>query len=374
MRIHGNRRPRTGRCSGQAFDERLESAVGRLLVGHDANTSEAMRAAIRKALGEPNDRNTQDDAANVPSGGSSRPGVHLVADMAASDEEMPVKNRGPMKLQRILHKMSDAAKAGRLIEHFQSTGQVPHVQRLQELAHDSTDHNWLWRIGEHSPDRLSPDEFVTAMSLRLGVPVMSDDRLCSYCGETALDAYGHHSLVCAGAEATRGHTDVKDKLLDLALKADPAAEAEPVSLIQSQPRLRPADVLTAGAAQGTIAALDVGATAPSGLSGDTDCTELYKNKKLRKYGRHFAEFAKQGVQYMPLIWSSWGRPHADCTAVLRNLACRAARRRGLTSGQAIYAHSSAAIGVALQRRACRMLHACIGDGGPGEDEENNAQN
>ena len=64
-----------------------------------------------------------------------------------------------------------------------------------------------------------------------------------------MDRDGHHSLVCAGAESTRGHTAVRDELLNLALQADPAAEAEPVSLISSRSGLRPADILTAGAIQ-----------------------------------------------------------------------------------------------------------------------------
>ena len=91
-----------------------------------------------------------------------------------------------------------------------------------------------------------PDEFVSALRLRLGATLMSDDRMCSYCGEAVLDTHGHHSLVCAGAEATRGHTHVRDQVLNLALQADPAAEAEPLALVASQLGLRPADILTSG--------------------------------------------------------------------------------------------------------------------------------
>jgi len=152
---------------------------------------------------------------------------------------------------------------------------------------------------------------------------------------------------------------VRDELLNLALQADPAAEAEPVSLISSRPGLRPADILTAGAIQGTLAALDAGVTAPSAADGDTDCTDRYRDAKLRKYRRFLPELTAGGVQYKPLIWTSWGRPHADCTAVLKALAARAARRRGLTSGKEIFRNASARIGLALQRRAAKMAIACL---------------
>ena len=95
-------------------------------------------------------------------------------------------------------------------------------------------------------------------------------------------------VVCGVTEEARGQTEVKDKLLNFALQADPAAEAEPVSLVSSRPGLRPADVLTAGAIQGTMAALDVGVTAPSGADGDVHCTERYKQIKFKKYGKHLA--------------------------------------------------------------------------------------
>ncbi len=76
------------------------------------------------------------------------------------------------------------------------------------------------------------------------------------------------------------------------------------------------------------------------------------------YRRYLPELAAQGVQYHPIIWSSWGRPHADASAALKAMAARAARRRGFTSGRALYRHVRAAIGLQLQRRAAKMAIAC----------------
>lgn len=173
---------------------------------------------------------------------------------------------------------------------------------------------------------------------------MSDDILC---GEATLDAYGIHSLFCAGPEATRSHTEVKECLLNLASKVDLAAESEPVSLVASRPGLRPADVPTASTTQGTIAALDVGITAPSHADGDVHCTQRYKQRKHGKHAKVFDDLARQGVQYTPLIWSAWGRPHPDAQSAVSNLAARVARRRGLISGASSRSDTSARIGFAL---------------------------
>ena len=285
-------------------------------------------------------------------GGARRPGARLVTDMLDADEEVP-SNRtwsGPRGTQRKLHKMIDAAKADELTEKFRLAGQEFDVKRMEDLGHADTDHTWMWSLRQSKQENLPTEEFVTCMRLRLGVPLMEDDRTCVYCNDVVMDMHGHHCHVCAGAESTRGHTAVKDVVLDLAIKADPAAESEPVFLISSRPGLCPADIPSAGAVQGTLVALDVGVTAPSLADGNTDCTAHYRQAKLDKYRRYLPELEAQGVQYRPIIWSSWGRPHPDSTASLKALAARAARRRGLTSGRDIHKQTAAKVGLAIQRR------------------------
>ena len=108
-----------------------------------------------------------------------------------------------------------------------------------------------------------------------------------------------------------------------------------------------------------MAALDVGVTAPSAADGEQDCTESYHGVKIRKYGRYFHELSASGIQYKPIIWSTWGRPHPSATAVLQSLAARASRRRGMTSGRDLLRSVCTSISLALQRRAARKAIACI---------------
>ena len=201
---------------------------------------------------------------------------------------------------------------------------------MEDLSDASQCHTWLWALGSKKQRRLPHEEYVIAVRLRLGASVIDADVQCQLCG-SPVDRRCIHALTCAIGEATRGHTKVRDSVMDLALKADPAAETEPMALT-SRPGLRPADVLCSAAIRGSLAALDVGVTMPTaadgGVDGDADAAKRYLDEKLRKYQRHLAEMQAQGIIYKPIIWTAWGRAHPDAS-VLRSLATKAARRRGL---------------------------------------------
>jgi hypothetical protein len=176
-------------------------------------------------------------------------------------------------------------------------------------------------------------------------------------------------MTCAIGEATKGHTRIRDTVMELALKADPAAESEPEALT-SHPGLRPADVLCSAAVRGSLAALDVGVTMPSAADGDADAAQRYLDAKLRKYRRHLATLQSNGIAYKPIIWTAWGRAHPDAISVLRSLAITAARRRGLISASAMLAESRLNIALELQARAARMVMKCLPL--PEEDENEDA--
>eukprot|EP00973_Karenia_brevis_P038094 5250922-Karenia_brevis.AAC.1 len=51
-------------------------------------------------------------------------------------------------------------------------------------------------------------------------------------------------------------------------------------------------------------------------------------RKAGNYAPYARELNRAGIDYVPLVWSAYGRPHPRTIAVLRSLARRAARRRG----------------------------------------------
>ena len=80
---------------------------------------------------------------------------------------------------------------------------------------------------------------------------------------------------------------------------------------------------------------------------------------------HLPELRNQGIQYAPMVWSAYGRPHANTVRIIRQLAKRAARRRGLPSASIVERRTHAKIAVEIWRRAARMVGACL----PRRDEE-----
>ena len=65
-----------------------------------------------------------------------------------------------------------------------------------------------------------------------------------------------------------------------------------------------------------------------------------------------------GVEYKPITFSCFGRPHPDAVALVRALGRRIARRRG-TEAHIEERRLAAHIGVEIWRRAARMLRQCM---------------
>ena len=132
------------------------------------------------------------------------------------------------------------------------------VNRLSELRHESTSHDWVCCINPvHSPV-IEPDLYLTAIKLRIGVPLFGESFECFRCKLKDMDIFGYHALCCAKGESTRGHNSVRDSILELVHLADPSAEIEIQNLFPDAPTLRPADIFTIAALPGRTAALDIG--------------------------------------------------------------------------------------------------------------------
>jgi len=87
--------------------------------------------------------------------------------------------------------------------------------------------------------------------------------------------------------------------------------------------------------------------------------------KHRRYEPFAGELERANVSYEPMVWSAFGRPHAGAVAIIRRLAQKAARRRGLLDGSHFERQARAKIGVDIWRRAACMVRACL----PCEEEE-----
>jgi hypothetical protein len=115
-------------------------------------------------------------------------------------------------------------------------------------------------------------------------------------------------------------------------------------------------------------ALDVGIASLDAQCAGADCLATLRRRKLRCYAAYDAELTQSGVVYLPLPWSCYGREHADTSSALVALARRAARRLGRASHLPLLAKVRAGIGVALARRAARMVLRCLEREGGSREE------
>ena len=145
-------------------------------------------------------------------------------------------------------------------------------------------------------------------------------------------------------------------VLSAAQQCDPSAEPEVGGLIPGT-LLRPADVLTTALGHATTA-LDIGICSPDAQHAGVDCADTMYLRKLAYYQPHLAALERQNIDYLPIIWSSYGRPHPRAASVLRTLANRIARRRGTACAGAIYSHLHASITTEIWRRVARQVMTC----------------
>ena len=199
-------------------------------------------------------------------------------------------------------------------------------------------------------------EFVEAVRIRLGAAGPPDPTPCAICGKALLDSGGAHASCCAGAEATRGHYAVAKLVHNAACTCDPSAETEVPDLIPGTD-LRPADVLTTALGNG-MTSIDVGICSPYAQNAGSDCTVSMFQRKMFKYGPHLEALSRQNIEYLPLIWSSFGRPHARTISVLRTLSKRISRRRGAACPAEVFQHLMGSISVEIARRAAKQVQSC----------------
>ena len=82
------------------------------------------------------------------------------------------------------------------------------------------------------------------------------------------------------------------------------------------------------------------------------------SSKRSNYAAHEDELRAEGIQYLPVVWRAYGRPHPDASRVLLTLARGAARRRGEASFRGLAWRWACKITAAIWRRDAYIVLAC----------------
>jgi hypothetical protein len=357
-----------GLCSAtlilSTYDQRTDTAMRRFLdTLAPTSVDDAVKAittASTHALDSWNAMMTGEDPAAdaTPSNTLSRGlGSSLTPDSGTSDQEHPHAPVGrSMRLQHSLQCIVDAGCHQGLLHHLREANDDGAWRRLTDLAHAGVEHTWLWRLNKHQGSTLEETDYVDAIRLRLGSGGPTEAITCAHCGNKPLGPSGSHAMCCSTGEATRGHNKVVEVILNRIHAVDPNAEAEVRGLI-SKTNLRPADILTTtiGPAQ---TALDVSITSPDRIDAGADCVDTRFKQKIDRYSAHLPELRGQGIDYTPIVWSCFGRPHPEAKRVLHAIARTTARRRGGTNAEEIYSRIMADINVEIWRRNVMQLRSC----------------
>jgi hypothetical protein len=306
-------------------------------------------------------------------GGS--PGI--IPDVGEGDSEIRAATHKTTKLQHTLLAHMDKARVTQVLSSITDATearQKARHRRLMDLSSQDTTHSWLWAINPAHGLVLSNESYLTALRLRLGVPLQHfhGNRPCGECGLrfTAAD-FGDHVLLCARGQRLIGHNKVRDHLAALARVSDASTEVEVVAHpsttteAHSDSRAqRPADILIDAAPLGGAghAAIDIGITSPHTHEARTsmiaDVLEEYKRRKLQKYtdickARHWT--------YTPFIISTFARAHTDALHITQRLASAAARTfGGCDTKRTLDAWWRNAATIVMERNA-RMARTCIPD-------------
>ena len=105
-------------------------------------------------------------------------------------------------------------------------------------------------------------------------------------------------------------------------------------------------------------AFDVGIANPQAQTAGADPCASMVASKLERYAAILPELEADGVEYRPVVWSCWGRPHLGASAAVRSMAQAAARRHGAVGPRDLERRARQAVGVQLWKRAAQMAKAC----------------
>ena len=90
--------------------------------------------------------------------------------------------------------------------------------------------------------------------------------------------------------------------------------------------------------------------------------------KLRRLGPvALEELRQQGLTYVPMAFSCYGRIEEGADARIARMVRCAARRRGLADSRVLERRLRQRLGVEIWRRSVAVCRRCLGDGAADED-------
>ena len=155
------------------------------------------------------------------------------------------------------------------------------------------------------------------VSFRLGLPLFRKPALCTACGVTEMDIYGHHALKCHKiGDEIRRHDGVARAIKGFCTAGRFAPLTDPTGITHS--RKRPGDVYIRSWNLGKPAAFDISITSPVQKTLVQRCGKeqgfAARRREEEKWKKHGAECAETNTAFYPIVIETFGRNHqASCS-------------------------------------------------------------
>ena len=109
----------------------------------------------------------------------------------------------------------------------------------------------------------------------------------------------------------------------------------------------------------SLTATDVGITSPDSTHAGRDCVISMFERTNAFYAPYINTLENNGLTYKPAVWSAYGRPHDQATAIIASIANTVARRSGSLDANSIRKRVMQAIATEIWRRNAHMLQRCM---------------
>jgi hypothetical protein len=217
-----------------AYDTRTQQAVLRLIgeLPSEEGTSicdevsQAVQDADRERAALFEDHDGAGSASRGDTQGRSQmAGNGIVPQDEEEDAEHPAHaaRNFSRHMQKVLQRHVDTHKKNELLEQHREAQQQDSLDRINNLSHPETDHDWLWALNRNRSPVVDAEEYVEAVRARLGCAGLADRMPCGRCGAVFSIGNGSHASCCSLAEATRGHHCISRFVFDQVKTCDPAA-------------------------------------------------------------------------------------------------------------------------------------------------------
>ena len=174
---------------------------------------------------------------------------------------------------------------------------------------------------------IPPHYYKLSLKWWLGLPVCPPNTPCPFCKEI-MDVSGDHLVCCKHNNFTKRHSAIQNVLLDSLSSAHiPHVREAPLqahnAAIVTQSQLRPADILLPNWANGRNLAIDITISHPAQLSEHPLTKEksssFLKRKEHIKHTKYDEPCKKEGWDFHPLMFDTWGRVGPTSDRILHRM-------------------------------------------------------